>query len=155
MPDKNNKNALWIVVFFVGLGILLWIVTQCSLTLDSNQTEYMTRVQAGMLPLGGIAPVPGGVSPSYIDQNNFPNPNFYNLTVPLDREMQKNISEQSGEPNSGCMLRPGSQCHVASGGLGTCDEKGHAQCNKPYSTLFNMTDRTTGALLSEEIKKKI
>ena len=64
MPDKNNNDTLWVVVFFVGLGILLWIVTQCSLTPDSNPTEYMTRVQSGMLPLGGIAPVPGGISPS-------------------------------------------------------------------------------------------
>ena len=156
MPDKNNNNILWAVGFVVGLGVLLWVVTQCSLTCASSQKESWggAHVQAGMRPVGGIPPLRGNVNPSFFDINNFPNPNFTNLRVPLDREMQNYIVDQVGEPNSDCMLNPGGQCHLASGGLGICGESlNNVRCYKVPSTLFNMSSRTTGLPLSD--KKKV
>ncbi len=49
MSDKNNNGTLWVVGFVVGLGVLLWIVTQCSLSCASNQKENWggAHVQAG------------------------------------------------------------------------------------------------------------
>ena len=69
MPDKNNNNTLWVVGFIVGLGVLLWLVTQCSLTCASSQKESWggTHVQAGRRPVGGIPPVRGDVNPSFFD----------------------------------------------------------------------------------------
>ena len=96
MPDKNNNNILWAVGFVVGLGVLLWVVTQCSLTCASSQKESWgwAHVQAGMRPVGGIPPLRGNVNPSFFYINNFPNPDFTNLRVPLDREMQNYIVDQ-------------------------------------------------------------
>ncbi len=94
--------------------------------------------------------------PSCFKIDNCPNPGITNITVPLDREMQDYIVDQASEPNSDCMLRPGSQCHVASGGLGTCGPSlKDSRCYKTDATLFNMSSRTTGLPLSEEVKKKV
>lgn len=158
MPDKNNNDTLWVVGFVVGLGVLLWLVTQCSLSCDSNQKENWggAHVQPGMRPLGGIPPVPGDVNPSCFDINNCPNPNFTNIRVPLDREMQNYIVDQASEPNSDCMLTPGGQCHLASGGLGVCGPTlNDTRCYKTDATLFNMSSRTTGLPLSDDLKKKV
>jgi len=160
MSDKNqnNNDTLWVVGFVVGLGVLLWLVTQCSLSCASNQKENWggAHVQAGMRPVGGIPPVRGNVNPSFFDINNFPNPDFTNLRVPLDREMQCYMADQVGEPNSDCMLTPGAQCHLASGGLGVCGPTlNDTRCYKTDATLFNMSSRTTGLPLSDEIKKKV
>ena len=154
MPNKNNDNVLWIVCCVVGIGVLLWIVTQCSLTCSSNQKEYWA--QAGMHPIGGINSVPGTVRPSGFKIDNVPNPNFTNLSVPLNREMDQFIINQPGEPNSDCMLTPGGQCHLASGGLGVCGPTlADARCYKNASTLFNMSSGTSGLPLSEKVKKKV
>jgi len=158
MSDKNNNGTLWVVGFVVGLGVLLWLVTQCSLSCNSNQKENWggAHVQAGMRSLGGIPPVRGNVNPSFFDINNFPNPGITNITVPLDREMQNYIVDQAGEPNSDCMLRPGSQCHLASGGLGVCGPNlNDIHCYKTDATLFNMSSRTNGLPLSDNLKKKV
>ena len=155
MPNKNDANVLWIVCVVVGIGVLLWIVTQCSLTCSSNQKESWS--QAGMHPIGGVPPVPGNVIPANYKIDNVPNPNFTNFSVPLNREMQQFITNQLSEPNSDCMLTPGGQCHLASGGLGICGPNlaKATRCYKNAATLFNMSSGTTGLPLSEEIKKKI
>ena len=157
--SDNTNSTLWVVGFILGLGVLLWLVTQCSLSCEGhNQKENWggAHVQAGMRPLGGIPPVRGNINPATFKIDNFPNPNFTNITVPLDREMQDYIEEQSNEPNSDCMLRPGSQCHVASGGLGTCGPTlNDSRCYKTEATLFNMSSRTTGLPLSDSQKKKV
>ena len=148
MSNGNDVNPLWIVCV-VGIGVLLWIVMQCSLTCSSNQKESWS--QAGMHPIGGVPPVPGNVIPANYKIDNVPNPNFTNFSVPLNREMQQFITNQLSEPNSDCMLTPGGQCHLASGGLGICGPNlaKATRCYKNAATLFNMSSGTTGLPLSE------
>jgi len=155
MPNNNN-DSLWIIYFVIGIGIIIWLVTQCSLTCSSGRRDAFKPAQAGMFPPGGVGPVPGHIHPSTYNITNFPNPDFTNLTLPLDREMQQDIVNQVGEPNSDCMLNPGGQCHLASGGLGICGPNlKNTKCYKTDYTLFNLSDRSTGLPLSEERKKKV
>ena len=156
MPDKNNNDSLWIIYVVVGIGVILWIVTQCSLSCSSGRRDTFKPAQAGMFPPGGVGPVPGHIHPATYNITNFPNPDFINLTVPLDRDMQQAIVDNGGEPNSDCMLNPGGQCHLASGGLGICGATmDDAKCYKTDATLFNLSDRSSGLPLSDEIKKKV
>ena len=154
MSNGNDVNPLWIVCV-VGIGVLLWIVMQCSLTCSSNQKEYWA--QSGMYPIGGVGPVPGTELSANYKIDNINNPNFTNVAVPLSREMSQFIINQPSESNSDCMLTPGGQCHLASGGLGICGPNlGDAtQCYKTAATQFNMSSGTTGLPLSEEDKKKV
>ena len=155
MPNANDSNLLWIVCVVVGIGVLLWMVRQCSLTCSSNQKE--SWAQAGQHPIGGVGPVPGTENPANFKVDNIRNPNFTNFAVPLTREMQQFIINQLSEPNSDCMLTPGGQCHLASGGLGICGPNlaKASRCYKNASTLFNISSGTTGLPLSEEVKKKV
>ena len=149
--EDDNGQSLWIVVCLIGLGVLIWIVTQCSLRCSSRRKENWQR--AGEYRPGGIRPVPGTAIPSYYNINS--RGPFINATVPMDRDMEDYIIDQVGEPNSDCMLTPGGQCHLASGGLGTCGNTlKDARCYKTDSTLFNMSSRTTGLPLSYGLKKK-
>ena len=155
MSNGNDTNPLWIVCVVVGIGVLIWIVMQCSLTCSSNQKE--SWAQAGLHPIGGVRSVPGTEKPANYKIDNITNPNFTNFAVPLTREMQQFIINQLSEPNSDCMLTPGGQCHLPSGGLGICGPNlGKAtRCYKNAATLFNMSNGTTGLPLSEDDKKKV
>lgn len=156
MPDTNNNDSLWIICIVIGIGVIIWLVTQCSLSCSSGRRDSFKPAQAGMFPPGGVGPVPGHIHPATYNITNFPNPDFTNLTVPLDRNMQQTIVDNVGEPNSDCMLTPGGQCHLASGGLGTCGESLHDfKCYKNDDTLFNLSDRSSGLPLSVEVKKKV
>ena len=155
MTDSNGNDSLWTICIFIGFGVIIWLVTQCSLSCSSGRRDSFKPAQAGMFPPGGVGPVPGHIHPATYNITNFPNPDFTNLTIPLDRVMQQNIVNNVGEPNSDCMLTPGGQCHLASGGLGTCGESLHDfKCYSNDSTLYNLSDRSTGLPLSTEVKKK-
>ncbi len=155
MTDTNGNDSLWTICIFIGIGVIIWLVTQCSLSCSSGRRDSFKPAQAGMFPPGGVGPVPGHIHPATYNITNFPNPDFTNLTIPLDRVMQQNIVNNVGEPNSDCMLTPGGQCHLASGGLGTCGESLHDfKCYSNDSTLYNLSDRSTGLPLSTEVKKK-
>ena len=155
MTDTNGNDSLWTICIFIGIGVIIWLVTQCSLSCSSGRRDSFKPAQAGMFPPGGVGPVPGHIHPATYNITNFPNPDFTNLTIPLDRVMQQNIVNNVGEPNSDCMLTPGGQCHLASGGLGTCGESFHDfKCYSNDSTLYNLSDRSTGLPLSTEVKKK-
>ena len=72
MADQNNNGSLWIIYFVVGIGVILWIVTQCSLSCSSGRRDAFTPAQAGMFTPGGVGPVPGHIHPATFNIINFP-----------------------------------------------------------------------------------
>ena len=116
---SSNDNSTWIVCGLVVLGAILVAGA------GSDQFNCSGRRDRDF-----FKPDLGGYSPPYYAITNYPNPRFSNITVPLSPTLTKTLIDEPGEPNSDCLLSPGGQCHLASGGLGTCDAFGQPMCMK-------------------------
>lgn len=119
MGTTTSKNETWIVCGVVVLAVILLGSVrndefQCSRTPDRDFFK----------------PDLGGYSPPYFAITNYPNPAYTNITMPLTPSLEKTLVSEMAEVQSDCLLSPGGQCHLASGGLGTCDPVGRPFCIK-------------------------
>lgn len=114
---SSNENGTWIVCGVIVLIVILVAGAPRDACRRSPARDF-------------FKPALGGYSPPYYAITNYPNPRFSNITVPLTPTLTATLLDDPGEPNSDCLLTPGGQCHLASGGLGTCDALGKSMCMK-------------------------
>lgn len=117
----SNGNGTWLICGLVVLSVVV-IAGNGSFQFGCSGSRDRDR--------DFFKPDLGGYSPPYFALTNYPNPAFSNLTVPLSPALEKTLIAEPAEAQSDCILTPGGQCHLASGGLGTCDAFGKPFCIK-------------------------
>jgi len=116
---SSNDNSTWIVCGLIVLGVIL--------VAGAGSDQFQC---AGSRDRDFFKPDLGGYSPPYYAITNYPNPAFTNITVPLSPTLSSTLIDEPAEAQTDCLLTPGGQCHLASGGLGTCDAFGKPFCIK-------------------------
>ncbi len=124
VPADQKVLWIWVIAIILGFGILLAVTAQCRLSCPGGRNRNRNRERDTFKPLLG------GITPPYYAITNYPNPAYTNLTIPLPLPLEDVLREAPGEKQSDCILTPGGECHLASGGMGVCDPYGEPVCYK-------------------------
>jgi len=122
IPADQKVLWIWVIAIILGFGILLAVTAQCRLSCPGGRNRNRER--------DTFKPLLGGIAPPYYAITNYPNPAYTNLTIPLPLPLEDVLREAPGEKQSDCILTPGGECHLASGGMGVCDPYGEPVCYK-------------------------
>ncbi len=114
----NDVTAVWIFGLALFFVVVFWAGSSCQLRCPAQGRR------------DSFEPTLGGVRAPYYALTNYPNPAYTNVTIPLPLPLEQSLRESPGEKNSDCLLTPGGECHLASGGIGICEDSNRGMCLK-------------------------